>query len=86
MQTKMETEEAEFQKQINFFDVELREMKQVRDTQEKEYNEQESRAEANVQNMKRLTDQTLKMIMQSESKSAVDTFIRRFKSVKNFDP
>ena len=26
------------------------------------------------------------MIMQSESKSAVDTFIRRFKSVKDFDP
>ena len=24
--------------------------------------------------------------MQSESKSAVDTFIRRFKSVKDFDP
>ena len=35
----METEEAEFQKQINFFDVELREMKQVRDTQEKEHTE-----------------------------------------------
>lgn len=90
-QLRAQQEEAQdsFNMQIASFEQELQELRKFRDTStltNQLRQEQLKKKGAGATQTRKLINLTLKTIMQSESKPVIDGFIRRFKSMHEFDP
>ena len=90
LRAEKEQAQGDFNSQIAQFEQQLKDLQQSRDASfviDREVSAQQNQKLAgSAAQYRRLTNLTLKSIMKSESKAAIDAFLRRFKSIQNFDP